>query len=102
MALENFNVFGMIFITKDKIKITATAFNGKKSKSSSNTFREQSEKLAGLVIPFSARVGKSDIPLLFGERAIKIETEQVVNSTLYLDELRLLEAKLLKFLSFFE
>lgn len=102
MTLQNFNVFGVIYVAKDKIKITATSHNGKLPKSTSNTFRETHEKLLGLVIPFSARVGKSDIPLLYGERAINIETGQVVNSALYFDELKALESKLLKFLSFFE
>ncbi len=102
MAFQSFNVFGLIFVTKDKIKITATAFIGNRPKSISNTFRGSNEKLLGLAIPFAAHVGKSEVPLLFGERAIQISTEQVANSALYIEELKSLETKLIKFLSFFE
>jgi len=101
LTLQNFNVFGVIFVTENKTKISATAFSGKRPKSISNTFRDANEKLAGLVIPFAAYVGKGDTSVLFGERSIKIETEQVANSALYLEELKSLEDKLIKFLSFF-
>jgi hypothetical protein len=103
VALENFNVFGMIFVAKGKTKITATAFSAKRPKSISNTFREANDKLVGLVLPFAARISaKNETPLLFGERAIRIDTEQVVNSKLYLEELKSLEARLSEFLKAFE
>lgn len=101
MTLQNFNVFGTIFVTKSKTKISATAFSSKRPKSISNTYKDTNEKLAGLVIPFAAHVGKGDTLVLFGERSIKVETEQVANSALYLNELKSLEDKLVKFLAFF-
>lgn len=87
---------------KDKTKISATAFIGKKPKSISNTFRAVNENLVGLAIPFAARVGKSEVPVLYGERPIQIETGQVVNAAMYSDDLKSLEEKLAKFLQFFE